>query len=346
LSETFDKYRSLIRKELQKRVAEIPPSLSSYVRYHFGWEDIKGKPADYSSGKMVRPLFCLLSCEACGGNISRALSAACSIELVHNFSLVHDDIEDSSVERHHRPALWKAFGLAPAINAGDALFTMGYHSLVVDSRNGVDHKSTGDCSGEHIKELLRILTHACLDLCEGQNLDLLLENKLEVTVEEYFHMIQRKTAALFEASARMGSLVGGADDFVINCFQNFGLKLGIAFQIQDDILGIWGERERTGKSVSDDIMDKKKTLPVLFSLNQEKKRGQRKLRKIYGSAKIDPEQVPVVVEILNEYEAKAYCLSRANSFYEEALSSLRETGLGSSTLEKLEGLSKSCLGRN
>ena len=182
MSETFGKYRDLIRKELQEQVDHIPPSLSSYLCYHFGWKDIKGKPVCYPAGKMVRPLFCLLSCEACGGKILQALPAACSIELIHNFSLIHDDIEDVSLERHHRPTLWKAFGLAPAINAGDVMFTMGYQALL----NPISTKSI---PGEHIMEALRILTQACLNLCEGQNLDLLLERKLEVDTEEYFYKI-------------------------------------------------------------------------------------------------------------------------------------------------------------
>lgn len=339
MSETFDKYRGLIRQELRKQVAAIPPSLSSYICYHFGWEDVKGKPASYTSGKMVRPLFCLLSCEACGGKISQALSAACSMELIHNFSLVHDDIEDASLERHHRPTLWKVFGIAPAINAGDVLFTMGYQSLI----NPISTKSL---PGEHILEVLRILTQACLELCEGQNMDLMLEKKLEVEVEKYFYMIQHKTAALFQASTQIGALLGGADDFVINCFQNFGLKLGMAFQIQDDIIGIWGESERTGKPVSDDIMDKKKTLPVLFSLKEEKERGLKTLREIYSSEKIQAEQVPFVVEILNKYEAKEYCLGKVDSFYKESLDFLKETGFNSHVLEKLKNLSKLSLGRN
>lgn len=339
MSDTFDKYRRLIRKELQEQVAAIPPSLSAYICYHFGWEDIKGNPADYSAGKMVRPLFCLLSCEACGGKVFKALSAACSMELIHNFSLVHDDIEDASLERHHRPTLWKAFGLAPAINAGDVLFTMGYQAAI----NPLSAKSI---AGEHILEVLRIITQACLELCEGQNLDLLMERKPEIEVEEYFYMIQRKTAALFQASSQMGALLGGADDFVINCFQNFGLKLGMAFQIQDDILGIWGETERTGKPVSDDILGKKKTLPILFSLRQEKEKRLKSLREIYSSKIIQPEQVPLVVEILNNYKAKEYCLTKVNSFYEESLDSLRETGFDSHVLEKLENLSKLCLESN
>lgn len=339
MNETFDKYRSFIRKELQKQIADIPSSLSTYLFYAMGWEDIKGKPAGYSFGKMVRPLSCLLSCEACGGKVSQALPAACSIELIHNFSLIHDDIEDFSLERHHRPTLWKAFGLAPAINAGDVMFTMGYRALI----NSI---STESISNRHIPEVLRILTKACLDLCEGQNLDLLLEGKLEVELEEYSYMIQRKTAALFQASAQLGALLGGADDFSINCFKDFGLKLGMAFQIQDDIIGIWGEKEKIGKSVSDDIMGKKKTLPVVFALKEEKGRGLKTLRELYSSEKMQPEQVPQVIEILNKYAAKEYCLLRVNYFYEESFARLRATDLDSPLLENLENLSKLCLGRD
>lgn len=339
MSETFDKYRDFIRKELQKQVDHIPPSLSTYLCYHFGWKDIDGKPVCYPAGKMVRPLFCLLSCEAFSGKILQALPAACSIELIHNFSLIHDDIEDVSLERHHRPTLWKAFGLAPAINAGDVMFTLGYQALI----NPISTKSI---PGEYIMEALRILTQACLNLCEGQNLDLLLEKRLEVDIEEYFYMIQRKTAALFQASTHLGAFLGGATEVNAGYFKDFGLKLGMAFQVQDDILGIWGERERTGKPVSDDILDKKKSLPVVFSLKEEKDRGLKTLREIYGSEKIHPEQVPQIMEILDRYRAQEFCVSKVNSFYKESLASLRATGLGSPLREKLENLSKLCLGRD
>lgn len=339
LREPLVEYGNLIRKELQEQIARLHPSMAAYFYYHFGWEGAEGKTARMnSSGKMVRPLLCLLSCETCGGKISQALPAACAIELIHNFSLIHDDIEDNSLERRHRPALWKAFGVAPAINAGDAMFSLGYRALI-------SPVSVKRVLARYAAMALDILTQSCLDLCEGQNLDLRMENSLEANIEEYYYMVQRKTAALFQASTYLGALLSQFSEAGCGHFRDFGLKLGMAFQIQDDILGIWGEKEKTGKPVSDDIINKKKTLPVIYSLKMERDEGLDNLGNIYCSEKVELEQVPLVIEILDKYKSKEYCTLKVNSLYREALASLRASGISRPSLKGLESLSGLCLGK-
>lgn len=337
MSETFSKYRSFIGKELQKQVKRVPLSLSPYFYYHFGWEN--GKTGRRSSGKLLRPLLCIFSCEANGGDISYALPAACSIELIHNFSLIHDDIEDNSSERHHWPTLWKVFNIPPAINAGDAMFSLAYYELINQS-------SVKKVSDEYIVGTLKVLSKACLDLCEGQNLDLMFAEKEEIEIEEYLHMIRCKTAALFSASAQIGALLGGASENQTACFKHFGEKLGLAFQVYDDILGIWGDSKKTGKPISDDILGRKKTLPIVFSLKQEKKRGLNALRTMYSSKIIAPEHLPEVIHLLDRYKAREYCLNRLHSLYNKAIESLYKSGISAYRMENLLDLSKMCIGKD
>ncbi len=222
------------------------------VRYHLA---LDGSGA--SGGKRMRPLLGLLAYASIAGDHQRALPGAAAVELGHNFSLVHDDIEDGDVERRHRPTLWRVHGVPQAINTGDTLFSLSRIAL---------HRLTDlGFSDSKVLRLMRLYDETCLALCEGQYIDIATSESDELmSVEAYFDMIGRKTASLIAASIEAGALLATDDDEVIARYRGFGWALGLAFQLNDDLLGIWGAEQATGKEPSD-VAHRKKTLPVIYA---------------------------------------------------------------------------------
>ena len=229
------------------------------MHYHMGWAGADFQPQHLPAGKRLRPLMCLLACSAVGGNPAQALPAAAGIEILHNFSLVHDDIEDGDEMRRHRPTAWKLWGVPQAINMGDGMYTLAFAAVQRLPAAGVAPATA--------LAALNRFTSACVALTEGQHLDMSFEGRDSVTVEEYLRMIQGKTAALVGASVAIGAQIGGASPAQDDALQQFGQAIGLAFQIQDDILGIWGDPEVTGKAAGNDILRKKKSFPLLHALN-------------------------------------------------------------------------------
>jgi len=297
------------------------------MRYHMGWADENLRPASASTGKRLRPLLCLLSCEASGGDWREALPAAAALELVHNFSLVHDDIQDRSPFRRHRPTVWKLWGEALAINVGDALLILACKALEKLPLN-------------KFKECCRILNDACLMLTEGQFLDLAFEKRERVSIEEYMEMIKRKTAALMAASAQIGAIIATEDREVVESFRRFGENLGMAFQMQDDILGLWGEEAVTGKPVADDLRQRKKTLPIIYAMEKEPY-----LQALLAGAEWGEEKVAEALEIINRSGAREFTASQALSFYQKALEELNGLGQDSEAVQALRELASFMVGR-
>ena len=227
------------------------------MAYHHGWVSADGTRLDppARTGKRVRPILAILTCEAFGGTTEAARGPAVALELVHNFSLVHDDIQDVSDQRHNRDTVWKLWGSAQGINVGDALYALAQVAL---AEQAAGHPRIGE-------GLLR-LNRTCVRLVEGQYLDLSLESAADATFEQYEQMIARKTAALIECSAALGAWAAGAPDLAIEAAGRFGFELGIAFQFQDDLLGVWGDPKVTGKPARDDVRSRKKALPMMLAL--------------------------------------------------------------------------------
>ena len=227
-------------------------ALYEMVRYHLGLD------TDAPRGKRLRPLLGLLAYESLTGDHRPALPGAAAVELGHNFSLVHDDIEDRDVERRHRATLWTLWGVPQAINAGDTLFTL--------SRMALHRLTELGFSDAKVLALMRLYDETCLALCEGQFMDIWsAEHDDRLSVEFYFDMIGRKTAALIAASVQAGALLATDDEGVIDAYRGFGWALGMAFQLNDDLLGIWGDEQATGKEPSD-LAKHKKTLPLIYAL--------------------------------------------------------------------------------
>ena len=321
LPESLTSYRDALRVELKKVVDSCPSALGDILRYHMGWQDEHGHSCSRESGKFIRSTLCLLSCQAVGGDTAQVMPAAAAVELIHNFSLIHDDIEDASDERHHRPTVWKLWGQSQAINAGDAMFTLAYLALL-----RLKEKEIAD---EKVANSTKMLSLACLELCQGQYLDVEYENRLDITTEDYLNMAAQKTAALFAVSTYLGAYLGSEDSKLVDFLHLFGKELGIAYQICDDILGIWGTEESVGKSASD-IAQRKKTLPVVYGLQKSEGEARKRLEKFYSQKSIESEDIAEVLKVLNRLGARDYAEDLAEQYYYKALAQLEATRLDTS----------------
>ncbi|MFB4306511.1 family 2 encapsulin nanocompartment cargo protein polyprenyl transferase [Actinomadura sp. GTD37] len=245
--------RSLLDPALRDAVESMPDAARRIAAYHFGWRDELGRPAAGPAGKAIRPALALLAAQAVGGTAAAALPAAVAVELAHNFSLLHDDVMDGDPTRRHRPTAWAVFGTNAAVLAGDALLAAAYEAL---AEGGSPAAAQG----------VRILARAVLDLVEGQSADLAFEDRTDVTLDECLAMAGRKTGALMGAACALGACYGGASADETARLRTFGERFGLAFQLADDLLGIWGDPAATGKPVHSDLHNRKKSLPVVAAL--------------------------------------------------------------------------------
>jgi len=303
---------SEIEKDLKLVVAKTnrPESqeLHSMLAYHMGWIDEAGSPS--SGGKRIRPLLVLLTAGAAGGDWQSAIPAASAVELLHNFSLIHDDIEDQSPLRRGRPTVWVRWGIPQAINCGDTMFTLANLAAfnLLETR---DMPTT--------LRVAQALQETCLELTRGQYLDLAYESRSDLSLEDYWTMIGGKTASLLGTCTLSGALVAGCDLPTQYAYHEFGLSLGLAFQVQDDLLGIWGDAQLTGKSAESDLVSGKKSLPVLFGLEQNGEFARR-----WAQGGITAKEVPQVASQLEREGAKDYTQERATFYTEKALAGLDE----------------------
>ncbi len=305
--------------------------LYDMVRYHLGLDGPTGL-----SGKRLRPLLGLLAYASIAGDHRRALPGAAAVELGHNFSLVHDDIEDRDVERRHRAALWTVYGVGQAINAGDTLFVLSRLAL---------HRLTDlGFSDRKVLRLMRLYDDTCLALCEGQYLDIRASDSgTGMSVDGYYDMIGRKTAALIAASVEAGALLATDDQAVVDAYRAFGWALGLAFQVNDDVLGIWGQEQVTGKEPSD-LAKRKQTLPVLYALEHATAEDRQRLLELYGRPDPTAGEVAEARSILERSGARDYARAEARRFRDEALAALDATGVvGAGARDRLRDLMVSAI---
>jgi len=315
--------------EIARLVADRDPSTAGVyemARYHLGL-DGSGAPA----GKRMRPLLGLLAYASIAGDHRAALPGAAAVELGHNFSLVHDDIEDGDLERRHRPALWARHGIPQAINTGDMLFSL--------SRVALHRLSDLGFSDAKVLRLMRLYDDTCVALCEGQYIDIATSERDDLmSVELYFDMIGRKTAALIAASIEAGALLATDDEAIIGRYRAFGWALGIAFQLNDDLLGIWGAERATGKEPTD-VARKKKTLPVIYAFEHAAQRQRERLAALYRDPSPNASEVAEIIAILEHAGARDYTRDQARRYRDEALAELAAAGVvDGSARERLEAL--------
>lgn len=321
IADTETEILSLIAEAEDARTTQ----LYAMVRYHLGLD------RDGPRGKRIRPLLGLLAYRSITGEHERALPGAAAVELGHNFSLVHDDIEDRDVERRHRAALWTVYGIPQAINTGDTLFTLSRIAL---------HRLTGlGFSDARVLALMRLYDQTCLALSEGQFMDIwTAENDVPMSVDFYFDMIGRKTAALIAASVQAGAMLATEDDEVIQAYHRFGWALGLAFQLNDDLLGIWGDEQATGKEPSD-IAKKKKTLPVIYALERAAPEDRERLLAVVRLREPAEADIAEARSIIERTGARSYTRERARAHRDEAVQQLERAGVvDTEALERLRAI--------
>lgn len=301
---------------------------TAMIHHHMGWQP-DGSPIPGAAGKRIRPVLVLLAAEAAGGNWRAALPFAAAVELIHNFSLLHDDIQDRSPTRRGRPTVWTQWGEAHAINAGDALFAYAFRAL---------HRAT--LPAERILAAHDLLSATCIHLTQGQDADMDFEQRDTVTVDEYLAMIEGKTAALLAACAELGALAAGADVATRRAFFDYGRHVGLAFQLRDDILGIWGDSAATGKSAATDIETRKKTLPVLYALDRSPE-----LRQMYITP-LTAESVPSAIALIEATGARQHTEQAEQHHAAQALAYLAQaTPQPNAASQAIRTLTLSLLGR-
>lgn len=315
----FARYLPALETTMQTAVeppAGAPALLYGMLRYHLGWVDAAFQPVASAAGKRLRPVLLLLACEAQSGDWQQALPAAAAIELLHNFTLIHDDIEDHDDVRRGRPTLWSVWGEPQAINAGDALFTLAYQSLL-------ELESTGLPPALILKTVERY-TATILKITEGQCRDIAFETENFVTEPTYLTMVTDKTAVLIGLAAELGGIIAGAPAAHADALRAFGEALGIAFQMQDDLLGLWGDPEQTGKPVGSDLRNRKKSLPILHGMTHSPE-----FRALLAAETIDDTTVERGLALLEATDSHAYTQARICMYHQAALEALaRSQGSG------------------
>lgn len=329
-------YLEAIESQMRDSMPSSAVPLAPYygmIRYHLGWVDQDFAPSTSSAGKRLRPLLCLLACEACSGDWRQALPAAAAIEFIHNFSLIHDDIEDNSPVRRHRPTVWSLWGQAQAINVGDGLFAI--------SRLALQRLRDQVYDAGKVVEAFKIVDETCLLLTEGQHLDLAFEERDSVSVEMYMEMIGRKTAALMGCATRLGALIGTDDQALVERYSRFGYQLGILFQIVDDILGIWGAGDVTGKGIGEDIASKKKSLPVVYALERS-----QELRELYRKKRLTTRQQRQALKLMEEVKSRDYAQEKASEQLRAALDTLDGAQIDNEAQRSLRDIARFLLERH
>ncbi len=324
------RYTDVLEAALRSAVPQDDVPLHRALRYHMGWADPQGIPIAGAGGKRLRPILCLMTCEAVGGSLLEAMPAAVAVELVHNFSLVHDDIQDRDRERHQRPTVWTLWGEPQAMSVGNALYSLACKAMLDLARHQV--------ASPVVLQALAKLMNSSLAMLEGQYLDLEFEQRLDVTPQEYLDMISLKTGALISCAMEMGSLVGSEDPSTVALFLQSGLHIGQLFQLRDDVLGIWGDSATTGKPMHSDIQRKKKTFPVVYAFQHATGAGAKTLHRLYQKEQLHGDDVRQVVEVVEATGARREAHRRASMLADQALESLLPVELAANSRRDMEDL--------
>ena len=320
--------------------APADPALAEYYRmmeYHLGWRDANLLPETADVGKLVRPLFAILACRALGGSDAHALPLAAAIQLLHDFSLIHDDIEDHSAQRRGRATVWRLWGLEVGINVGDGMFTVAHCALHRLSDVGVAPAT--------VLAVLRGFEAAILRICEGQHLDLTAEGRFDIGEARYLAMIRGKTAALFGAAARLGARLATDDEAQLAVMRAFGEALGLAYQMQDDLLDIWGDPRQTGKPFAADLLQRKMSLPMVHA-HAHAGPDRAVIERVYRQERVTEDDVQALLAILDAAGSRAHVTMLANREHDRALAALADVRPSDhAAFEALQALAESLLNR-
>ncbi len=287
-------YRDILDISLREAVSGKLSHTSTPIEYHMGWSNSSGKPIKSTEGKRLRPALMLFACVSLGGKIESVLPPAVAIELVHNFSLIHDDIEDRDVQRHNRPTVWSIWGEPKAIHVGSLLYDLAF--LQIDK--------APDAPSERLLYASSRLSESSFEMMKGQYLDISFEGRAKVSTKEYIEMIAFKTASLISCAMDIGVFIGTGNRKLAASIAIIGRQIGQLFQIRDDILGIWGDVQSTGKPVGTDIRRKKKSFPIVYAMEVANKSELVNLNQVFNKPLLDDRDVDKVLLMLENTNAK------------------------------------------
>jgi geranylgeranyl diphosphate synthase, type I len=308
--------KDLTMPALRSAVGPLPEPMRAVAGYHFGWFDESGRPARESPGKLLRPALALLSTQAVGASADRGVDAAVAVELLHNFSLLHDDVMDGDTTRRHRRTVWSLFGSPAAILAGDALLALAFDVLA---------GAPGSVA-------------TLLELISGQSLDVSFEHRDDVSLRECLAMVSGKTAALLRCACELGAMHGGGSPAQVSALRDFGWHLGISFQFVDDLLGIWGNPAETGKPVLSDLRARKKSLPVVSALTAGDANSRRLADLYLRPEPLEAHDLPVIARMVELGGGRAWAEAEAERHVSAALDRLDAALPASSSRDTLATL--------
>lgn len=312
--------RSAVEPVLRQRVDTLPDRMRLIAGHHFGWWDSAGNAHRGGTGKAVRPALVLAAAEALQASPDTAVTVAAAIELVHNFTLVHDDVHDQDVRRHGQPALWTVYGTVDALLAGNALLALGLETLATH----------GEVPSAAVARLARCVT----ELCEGQSMDIAFEQRPGITLDECLLMSARKTGVLLGCACAVTALTAGADAAVVDALDDYGVEIGVAFQFANDLLGIWGDESATGKPTGSDLARLKKTLPIVRALGSEPE-----LAELYANGvELDDEQARYAASLVIRSGARDWAESEIRRRIDVAITHVDRAVGGSEKLTALAEL--------
>ena len=334
LPDAFDRYREEVGIALRAGLSGDDSPIRLMLSYAMGWVDVQGVPTLATEGKALRPTLCLLACEATGGTTADAMPAAVALELVHNFSLIHDEIQDRDDVRRHRPTLWKVWGERKALVAGNVM------------RIVADMALWGHRDRQTALTVAALVTQANLEMIEGQYMDLHFEGRMDITMDDYLAMISRKTGALIRCSLVAGAAAGSRDPAVVEAFEESGRAFGMVFQVRDDYLGVWGVESATGKPVGADVRRKKNAFPFVYAMSKAEGRDRDALLEIYGRPEVGDGDVAAAVEIMERLGARESAQDLAAHHSERAVQALRGIELAPEARRDIEDLAHFLLVRD
>lgn len=349
----LERARILVEPSLRQAVERLDPQIAPLALYHFGWADEHGRPTTAGSGgKGIRSALAVLSAEAAGAPAEAGVPGAVAVELIHNFSLLHDDIIDGDAERRHRPTVWAVFSQGEAIIVGDAL-----HALAFDVLLGGAAGSAGSAAGRTAAEASDAATaasgtaasrlaSATAAMIAGQSRDMAFNERMDVTPEQCLAMEADKTGALLGYASSVGAVLAGADAEIVAALESYGSKLGLAFQAADDLLGIWGDPAVTGKPVGNDLRERKKSFPVVVALSQQTAASEELASILSQDAALNETAIARATELVEQAGGKESATAAAHDYLHQALACIQTAPLAAPAVEELTHLARFVVARD
>ena len=331
--QALNRVMELVEPELVNSVKKLSNELLPVIEYHFGWKTIKGIEAPEDTGKRLRPSLAVLSAEAVGRDMEVAIPGAVAVELIHNFSLIHDDIIDGDKERRHRPSAWTAFSIEDALIAGDALHTLAFQVLLEEN------------TPERVQAARR-LVDATTTMISGQAADMTFDDLPTISFEECLKMEAAKTGAWLGYSSSVGAILSGADENTCNALEVFGYELGLAYQAVDDVLGIWGDPKITGKPAGNDLREKKKSMPVSIVLSANNSDSEKLLEIFSTTEDLDEEEIVKASALIENAGGREATLEEADEHLKRAIEFLNNADIRKETFCELEEIAHFVVNRD